>query len=138
MEAMNVTMTPIWPEFKSQLQAQLKQINDLVKQVFDHVLQIASNATKCATVVDRALRSKMEKFFVNLRHRQDLTLDEIDEAIEEFGRALTDFHFDAFNPKQIAIIGTLVEDAYHAANLEGGKFSAHLPTQSPHGPYAPY
>lgn len=66
-------------------------------------------------------RSALRTLTGTLRHRKDLILYGVENAAEHFHSELSSLRTDAFSSIRTAFVGQLMEDTYHAANMEYGE-----------------
>lgn len=130
MQGMQGDMSTVWDSFAVDLEAHLDQINGLVVQAFDNVLRVVLSTGANEPVAANNTRSVMRTLAGTLRHRKDLTLYGIEEAGDSFYSELSSLHTDAFSSIRTAIIGRLMENTYHAANMEYGKPASPVPALS--------
>ncbi|RYO81753.1 hypothetical protein DL764_009715 [Monosporascus ibericus] len=109
--------------FALDLEAHLERINGAVVQAFNNVLRVALSTGTNEPGAANNTRSAMRTLAATLRHRKDLTLYGIEEASESFHSELSSLHTDAFSSIRTAFIGKLMENTYHAANMEYGSGS---------------
>ncbi|KAJ4353988.1 uncharacterized protein N0V89_005720 [Didymosphaeria variabile] len=65
-------------------------------------------------------RSALHALTATLRHRQDLLLYDIENAVNDFQHELSTLRTNAFAPLRTAFIGQLMDNTYRAANMEHG------------------
>ncbi|RYP01347.1 hypothetical protein DL765_010864 [Monosporascus sp. GIB2] len=123
MEGMKSDMSAVWESFVVDLEAHLERINGAVVQAFDNILGVALSTGANEPDAANNTRSAMRTLAATLRHRKDLTLSGIEEASEIFHSKLSSLHADAFSSIRTAFIGKLMENTYHAANMEYGSGS---------------
>ncbi|KAF2194396.1 hypothetical protein K469DRAFT_495226, partial [Zopfia rhizophila CBS 207.26] len=123
MEGMKGDMSAVWDSFAVDLEAHLERINGAVVQAFGNVLRVALSTAANEPGAANNTRSAMRTLATTLRHRKDLTLYGIEKACESFHSELSSLHTDAFSSIRTAFIGKLMENTYHAANLEYGSGS---------------
>jgi hypothetical protein len=120
---MTADMSDVWNSFVLDLEAQLERIDGAIIQSFDDVFDIALAAGTREPGAASNTRPAMQTFAANMRHRKDLTLYGIEQAVDSFHSNLTSLKSDAFSSVRTAFIGRLMERTYHAANIEYGEFS---------------
>lgn len=120
MASVNIEFAPVWDNFLSNIEAHFKQLNDAVVRALGNVLKVASSTCTNEVVTTDNTRSAMRTFAATLRHRKDLILYGIETAIESFHSELSSLHTDTFSSARTAFIGKIMEDSYHAANMEYG------------------
>ncbi|RYO90874.1 hypothetical protein DL766_001625 [Monosporascus sp. MC13-8B] len=123
MEGMKGDMSAVWDSFAVNLEAHLERINGAVVQAFDNALRAALSTGANEHGAANNTRSAMQSLAATLCHRKDLTLYGIEEASESFHSELSSLHTDAFSSIRTAFIGKLMENTYHAANMEYGSGS---------------
>lgn len=130
MESMTADMSDVWNSFVIDLEAQLERLDGAIIQSFDDVFDIALAAGTREPGAANNSRPAMQTFAANMRHRKDLTLYGIEQAVDSFHSNLTTLNSNAFSSVRTAFIGRLMERTYHAANIEYGEFSQSFLTQS--------
>ncbi|RYP50632.1 hypothetical protein DL768_003914 [Monosporascus sp. mg162] len=123
MEGMKSDMSAVWDSFAVDLEAHLERINGVVIQAFDKVLRVVLSTGTNEPGAANNTRSAMRTLAATLRHRKDLTLYGIEKAGESFHSELSSLRTDAFSSIRTAFIGKLMENTYHAANMEYGSGS---------------
>lgn len=121
MEGMKGDMSAVWDSFAVDLEAHLERINGAVVQAFDSILRIALSTGANEPGAANNTRSAMRTLAATMHHRKDLTLYGIERAGESFHSELSSLHTDAFSSIRTAFLGKLMENTYHAANMEYGK-----------------
>jgi hypothetical protein len=124
MGCMTAHMSPIWKRFETDLEAHLQQIDSAVHQSFDEAYGIASSTDADEPSATNSNRSEMLTLAGTLRHRETLALYGIEKACDSFHSAMSSLRTDAFSSIRTAFIGRLLEDTYHAANMEYGELNS--------------
>jgi hypothetical protein len=127
MEGMKDDLSSIWVIFANGLEVKLDQVNSSVDQAFGNVLKVAMSTVANESRATNDTRSAMRTVADILRHRKDLTFYGIEKAIDGFHSELSSLQTDTLSSIRTAFIGRLVENTYHAANMEYGKLA--LPYQ---------
>jgi hypothetical protein len=123
MDRMKNDMSAVWTEFANDVETQLEGTNQSVDQAFTKALETALLAQKNSRAAE-STRNAMRTIARILRHRKDLAVHGIEQAIENFTYELSTLHTDIFSFIRTAFIGNVMERAYHAANMEHGKLNA--------------
>ncbi|KAF2462919.1 uncharacterized protein BDR25DRAFT_298822 [Lindgomyces ingoldianus] len=123
MEGMKGDMSAVWDGFAVDLEAHLERINGAVVQTFGNALGVALSAGTNRPGAANNAWSALRTLANTLGHRKDLTLYGIEKASESFHSELLSLHTDAFSSIRTAFIGKLMENTYHAANMEYGSGS---------------
>jgi hypothetical protein len=118
---MIVDMLAVWDSFVVGLQAQLEVPEAAVIQTFDKLLSITSPKATRWRDTPRNVQSTMQTLTGILHHRKDLVILGIEQAIENFHSDMIYLRSDIFTPVRTSIIGKLMQDTYHAANMESGE-----------------
>jgi hypothetical protein len=129
IESMKGDMSAVWDSFAVDLEAHLERINGVV-QAFGNALSVALSTGANEPDAANNTRSAMRTLAATLRHRKELTLYGIEKASESFHSELSSLHTDTFSSIRTAFIGKLMENTYHAANMEYGKPALLLPALS--------
>lgn len=130
MDGMNGDMSPVWHSFVVNLEAHLERINEAVAQAFSNARRIALSTCENEPGAANNSRSAMRTLAATLHHREDRTLNGIEEENESFHSELSSLHTDAFSSIRTAFIGKLMETTYHAANMDHGKAAPISPALS--------
>ncbi|CAO2651427.1 Nn.00g039970.m01.CDS01 [Neocucurbitaria sp. VM-36] len=120
LTSMKDDMSNVWDSFVLDLDIHLQEIKDAIAEIFGKALAVALSTEANDPSAASNPRSAMRTLATNLRHREDLTLHSFETAQETFSSQLFYFHTDVFSSIRSAFIGQLMENAYHAANMEYG------------------
>jgi hypothetical protein len=118
---MTSDLSAVWDSFATDLDVEIKRINTATSQTFTEVHRIASSARQNVSRATNNTGSAMRTFASNLMHREHLTRSGVQLATETFESKLSSLRADALSSVRSAFIGRLMEDTYHAANMEYGK-----------------
>jgi hypothetical protein len=116
MEGMNGDMSAVWDSFAVDLETRLDRVNGVVAQAFRRACRVALSTRANEPGVARP----MQILAAMLRRREDRTLYGIEEANENFQSDLSSLNTNVFSSIRTAFIGQLMENTYHAANIDYG------------------
>ncbi|KAH6642927.1 hypothetical protein C7974DRAFT_301862 [Boeremia exigua] len=114
MAQMKSDMIDIWSDFAADNDDHLQDSLDKLGEDFEDVVSVDRSELGIKS------RSVARVLHGILDHRKDLVLYGIEDAIEEYRRGLRYLETDALAPVRTSFMGKLMEDTYHAANMEYG------------------
>lgn len=120
MERMKNDMFAIWTDFADDLETKLEMTNRSVDRAFSKAVETALS-TYANNLAAESTRNAMRTITGILRHRKDLAVHGIEQAIDNFFSDLSTLHTNMFSFIRTAFIGRLMENTYHAASMEYGK-----------------
>jgi hypothetical protein len=129
IETMADAMEPIWDSFADDLDIHLDRTNEAIVDTFATVLRITSRNA------NPNIRSALRTFTAVLKHRRDLARAGVEQLFENLEADFSSFQSDALSPVQTAYIGKLMQETYHAANMQHGKTSLSNLYQNIHLPF---
>lgn len=115
-------MNEVWTDLAEDLESSFQLVLNAVAFGFESVLCIAMPEGTTGSDVARVPRSVVRTLVDVLHHRKDLVVYGTEEAFEEFCSNLLTLRTNALAHVRTAFLGRYMEDAYHAANMEYGKF----------------
>lgn len=118
-------MKNAWSQFAVDGESHLQLVLEAVEYAFESVLRLSVPGIRVGSGVENTSPSVLRPLNEMLSYRKDLALHAIEDAIDEFRQKLFFVKMNALAPVRTAFIGRLMEDTYHAANLEYGKSTPH-------------
>lgn len=123
IKGMKGDMSAVWDSLMVEFEVQLEQINGAIDQAFGNALQVASSIGAVQPGSVNTSQSAMRTLCRILCNRRDLTLYGFEEASEGFHSDLSSLQTNISSSIRTAFVGKLMENAYHAANMEYGRSS---------------
>ncbi|KAF2240355.1 hypothetical protein BU26DRAFT_442855 [Trematosphaeria pertusa] len=125
MREMADDMSIIWSALVTDINNRLDLLKDWIALKLQAVTTLVVSADCDLTdEITAGARNKtysaLHTLTATLRHRQDLMLYGIEDAIEDFRTQLSNLRTDALAPIRSAFIGKLMDDTYQAAQMEHG------------------
>ena len=115
-------MMKIWVNFVVHLDTRFEHILQAISDAFEDALRLGRSGDITGTDIADQSRSAVRTLLDILCHRQCLVLYGAEDAIDESRNELSYLESDALAPLRTAFVGRYMEDTYHAANMDYGKF----------------
>ncbi|KAF1845874.1 uncharacterized protein K460DRAFT_366720 [Cucurbitaria berberidis CBS 394.84] len=106
----------IWMILRDETQSHLIGIQEFIVQSFADMI----NSTTPSGNMDDSTRTTLETLTGTLRHRQGLLDYAIENALEDVYMELSTLRINALSSVRTSIIGQLIDDSYHNANMQYG------------------
>jgi hypothetical protein len=120
IEHMATDLPTVWSSFVLDLDTEIQRINTAAIETYARIGSAASAAADRSRLRNDT-RPAMRTFASNVSHRKHLMRGDISQAMETFEADLESLRIDTLSSAKTAFIGKLLEDTYHAANMEYGK-----------------
>jgi hypothetical protein len=114
-------LSTVWDSFQVDLDAGLERVNATAAHTFNKVYKLASEGSRKESRRTDNARSAMRTLAGNILHRKDVMLYGLKQVSETFESKLRALRDDALSSVRNAFVGRLMEDTYHAANMEYGE-----------------
>jgi hypothetical protein len=121
IKGMTNRLFEVWDKFVVSLTAEMKHVKKASLQTYGDVIKVASSTAETKSPANNDIVLVMGTFASNLIHRKHLLEYSIDDAMDSFVSDLRSLGADTLSPAKTAFIGKLMNDTYHAANMECGK-----------------
>ena len=116
---MTADLPDFWTSFEVDVDAEVARVSAFVTQAFIDIIQIATSIGATMSRADET-GSAMRTFAANLRHRERLISYGVKQVTDDFETKLSALRADTLSFVRTSFIGRLVENTYHAANMEHG------------------
>jgi hypothetical protein len=120
IHGMAADLSAVWNDFAWNLDEEIQFVKTAAIRTYAKLKSAALIAADKSGSMDD-MTPVMCTFASNISHREHLLRDGIDRAIETFKADLDSLRTDTLSSAKSAFIGRLMENTYHAANMEYGK-----------------
>jgi hypothetical protein len=115
-------MSEVWTDLQVYFESRVQTAAEAITEVYDTAIDKSRHSPQNRADTEINTEPTSTSLIQMLRHRRNLTTADTEDAIELFRVEFSNLQVDALAPLRTAFIGNLMEDAYHAANLEFGEF----------------
>lgn len=115
-------MSEAWTDLQVYFESRVQTAAEAIMEVYDTAIDKSRHSPQNRADTEINTEPTSTSLIQMLRHRRNLTTADTEDAIELFRVECSNLQVDALAPLRTAFIGNLMEDAYHAANLEFGEF----------------
>jgi hypothetical protein len=115
-----------WDRFAKDLDTEIERFNTAAIHVYARVLETATSLAANNSRAIKDVGSAMQTLASNLLLRESLTRYSIEQVMDTFKSRLSSLRVDTLSCVRTSFIGRLMEETYHAANMEYGKSALNL------------
>lgn len=115
-------MSEVWTDLQECFETCVHTAAKEIRKVYDAAIEKSKTGAQTQASTENDTYATCASLVLSLGHRRNLTTAGTEDAIDLFRVEFSNLQVDALAPLRTAFIGSLMEDAYHAANLEFGKW----------------
>jgi hypothetical protein len=123
---MTTDLSAVWDSFASDLHTEIERFNTALFRTYASVLEMAALPAAHRSKANDSTGYAMRTLASNLLHREHLMRFGIKQVTETFESDLSCLGADTLSAVRTSFIGKLMENTYHAANIDYGKSTVSL------------